>query len=198
MPRDVGARGGGRRMGAADTGTSIVNIDGSTLGELFLPCRACVYWERPGQFREAPPEEAERLKAGWFRATAEQFDPCGKLLYVDDEPAAYCQYAPPECVPGILEYDELAARVDKDGVFISCLFVREGHRGKGLGPRLLKDVIEDLRNRGCKAVETFARDDSDNNCSGPTRLYLAQGFRIIASKASPQGTFSLVRLDLGG
>ena len=203
----------------------VTSIDDHTLDDIFESCRTCVYWERPEEHRKAATEEAEVLKAEWFRATAEAWGPCGKLLYVPEStecgsagaspsqaspslrtehqapctetPAAYCQFAPPKHVPGISGYDELAAQVDPDAVFITCLCVREGYQGRGLGPMLLKEVVEDLSNRGCKAVETFARDDSDNNPSGPTKLYLRHGFKVIVTRAWPEGTFSRVRMELG-
>jgi len=175
----------------------IVDIDNQVLRDLF--CKACVYWECPAQFREVSPEKGERIKSEWFETTAALFNPCGKLLYVDDEPAAYCQYAPPQYVPGILEYGKLADCVDKGGVMITCLYVPEPHQRKGLGRRLLKEVVEELRSRGYKAVETFACDDSANNCSGPTKFYLAQGFMVVQTETFPGGmSFSLVRLELGG
>lgn len=175
----------------------VANIDNRTFGDIPEGCRTCIYWESPDQFRKASPKEAEKIKAEWFNEVAKVFSPCGKILYVDDEPAAYCQFAPPEHVPGIAQYEGLANYLDGAAVFISCLVVRDRYQGKGLGPRLLKEVVEDLRSRGYKAVETFARDDSVSNCSGPTRLYVKQGFTVVASKTWPEGTFPLVRLDLG-
>ena len=175
----------------------ISSVDGDTLGDIFEGCRSCVYWERPERFRQSAAGEGANLKSEWFETTAAQFDPCGKLLYVDDEPAAYCQYAPPQYVPGVSRYDGLARRLDKDGVLITCLCVSEKHQRKGLGRRLLREVIEDMRRRKIKSLETFARDDSANNCSGPTRFYLAQGFSVIATETYPEGgSYSLVRMEI--
>lgn len=80
----------------------VSNINTATLRDLFLPCRACVYWEYPG-----------------------------------------------------------------------------------LGRRLLNEVIDDLRGRRFHSVQTFARDDSSNNCSGPTKFWLAQGFSVVATESFP-------------
>jgi ribosomal protein S18 acetylase RimI-like enzyme len=83
----------------------------------------------------------------------------------------------------------------EDGaIFISCLFISEKNfRGKGLGEKLLEEVITDLRNRKLKAVETFARKGSANNPSGPIGLYLKKGFQV---KEEVDAEFVLVRLDL--
>ena len=176
----------------------IADIDSHVLCDLFPGCSACVYWECPEGFRKIAAEEAIRLKSEWFEAMATQFNPCGKLLYVDEEPAAYCQYAPPQYVPGISGYPKLAHHIDRDGVMITCLCVSEQYQRKGLGRRLLQEVIEDLKDRGVKSLGTFTRDDSADNCSGPTQFYLAQGFTVVVTESFPkQVLLSLVRLDLG-
>jgi len=46
----------------------------------------------------------------------------------------------------------------EDAVVISCLFIpQKKFRKLGVGSQLLQCIIEDLRKRGTKAVETFAR-----------------------------------------
>ena len=177
----------------------VSDIDNAVLRDLFDGCRPCVYWERPERLREASVEEATSLKSEWFERTAARFGPCGKLLYVDDEPAAYCQYAPARRFPGVSRYGGLARRLDKDDVLITCLCVSEKRQRKGLGRKLLEAVVEDLKTRNVKAVVTFARDDSANNCSGPTVFYPAQGFSVVATETYPgDGSYFLVSLGCGG
>ncbi|MEM2057748.1 MAG: GNAT family N-acetyltransferase, partial [Thermoproteota archaeon] len=78
-------------------------------------------------------------------------------------------------------------------VLISCLFIAEKeYRGRGLGKLLLESIIEDLRKRGFKAVETFARRNNSNNPSGPVEFYLKNGFRVL--REDPE--FPLMRLEL--
>lgn len=168
----------------------ITSITDREFANLF--CKSCVYWEEPGQFRSISPEEGEKIKAKWFEAEGNY----GKLLYADDIPAAYCQYALPERLPGIQGYGGLASQVDPDALFISCLTVIEGYRGKGLGKMLLEKVIEEAGKQGYNTVETFARDDSTNNCSGPTQLYLRQGFEVVANEIITGVAFSLVKKKL--
>lgn len=121
------------------------------------------------------------------------FNPCGKALYVNDVPAAYCQYAPPKYIPDISEYDELVKHVDMSGVFISCLFV-PAQRRLGLGRRLLEEVIDEVSDRRFRVIETYGRNDSSDYCSGPTQFYLAHGFTVVATQVFPNGvSLSLVR-----
>ena len=165
--------------------------------DLFGPCNTCSYWESPEGSCETLAEEDAHRKSEWLDATARQFAPCAKLLCAEGNPVAFCQYAPPHFTPGVCKYTELAPRLDPDAVLITCLYVTEGHRGKGFGRALLREVIEDLRRRNCGAIETIGRNDSTNNCSGPTQLYLSEGFSVVATETYEDGaSFSLLRLDL--
>lgn len=76
---------------------------------------------------------------------------------------------------------------------ISCLFIAEKeYRRRGLGKKLLQSVIEDLRRRGVKAVETFARRNNPNNPSGLMEFYLKNGFMVL--RDDPE--FPLMRIEL--
>jgi ribosomal protein S18 acetylase RimI-like enzyme len=137
------------------------------------------------------------MKAAWFLKTLKEFGNCGKILYVDDKPIGYAQYSTPDKLPSTMEYGaEKLGRVEENVAFISCLYISdENFRGKGLGKRLLDEVVADLKKRGVKAVETFARKSSPKNPSGPIELYLRKGFRVKEEiKIDPD--FALVRLNL--
>jgi len=80
-----------------------------------------------------------------------------------------------------------------DAVLIPCFFIaQKKYRERGLGKQLLQSIIEDLRKRGFKAVETFARKNNPNNPSGPVEFYLKNGFRVL--RDDPE--FPLMRLEL--
>jgi ribosomal protein S18 acetylase RimI-like enzyme len=85
-------------------------------------------------------------------------------------------------------------KLEEGAVFLSCLYVvDETLRDKGIGKMLLQTVIEDLRRRGFKAVETFACRSEANNPSGPMEFYVKNGFHI-KDKTNPE--FPLMRLLL--
>ncbi|MCX6346194.1 MAG: GNAT family N-acetyltransferase [Armatimonadetes bacterium] len=177
----------------------IVSVTDSNLPYLPGSCGACAYWESPDRFSGQFTQEETGLKRDWYSSTARLYGACGRLLYADDEPVAYCQYAPWRLIPGISRYPSLARGLDEDAVMITCLYVAEMHQRKGLGRMLLSDLVEELRARKAKCLDTFARDDSANNCSGPTSFYLAQGFGVVSTERFPDGSsFSLVRLCLDG
>ena len=142
------------------------------------------------------PEEGARLKLGWFENMGNIFGVCGKILYLDGEAVAYSQFAPPKYVENIREYERHVLPVGKNSMIITCLYVREGYRGRRFGQRLLDSVVEEVRRRGEKTLETYARDDSANNPSGPTQFYLGRGFKRVGKRRWGESCFSLLRLNL--
>lgn len=181
----------------------IRDIDERTFRELPPECGSCLYWEAPEKFGRdekgnagATKEEATEIKRDWFERTSQMLGSCGKILYVDGKAAGYAQYAPPHLFEKVIEYSQELFPPSADGILISCLYIQGGYQGKGLGTRLLQAVIEDLRERGCKALETYSRDDSADNGSGPTVLYEENGFKVLKAKKWGDGSFSLMRLEL--
>ena len=174
----------------------VVDVDEETVYDLFSPCRECTYWECPEAQQNFSPLELIKLKAEWFKKASKVFGSCGKILYVGGKPVAYCQFGPSPLFENLEEYSKLLFPLDDDAVVITCLYVKEGCRGRGLGSLLLREVLSDLRGRGVKAVETYSCDDSDNNPSGPTRFYLRNGFKVLRKGDLEGLTYSLVRLEL--
>ena len=181
----------------------IRNIDEQTIKDLFSPCNSCLYWEAPEKLgkdgRDEPKvseDEAIAIKQDWFKRASSLFGNCGKILYVDGEAAGYVQYAPSHLLEKVTEYSQELFPPSPDGILLSCLYIQGGYQGKGLGTRLLQVLIEDLRERGYQTLETYSRDDSANSSSGPTVLYLENGFKLLKTKKWGDATFSLVRLDL--
>ena len=179
-------------MGSMSRIVEIADLDEERLLELPSPCRGCVYWEAPDAFEKGP---NEAVKRDWIRKTREQFGNCGKILYLDGQAAGYALYGPSNRFPAIPTYGSIPVGELRDGaVFLACLVILDSNSsGKGLGKRLLQEVISDLRRRGFAAVETLARAEDANNPSGPRRFYEANGFR---TKSVQNPEFPLMRLDL--
>jgi GNAT superfamily N-acetyltransferase len=172
---------------------TITTINDETIVDFFSPCRSCLYWEAPNIDR-IPDDEAFAIKQQWFKRTRESFGNCGKLLYINGRPAAYTQYCLPHLLERVTEYSYVLP-VSLDALLISCLYVYKGYRKNGLGTRLLQAVVDEVKERGYDAVETYARDDSPNNCSGPTAFYCKNGFTIRKKKRWGHAVFSLVRCE---
>ena len=157
-------------------------------------CKYCIYWEHPEECVDPVTEQKEEMlskKLLWLRGTVTAFGNCGKLLYADGKGTGYAQYAPARHLPNAAEYD--SGPPSDDAVLIACLFIAQKPcRGSGLGRRLLHSIIDDLRTRGVRAIETFARKGDPENPSGPAEFYLGNGFRILRDDRE----FPLMRLDL--
>ncbi len=157
-------------------------------------CKYCLYWEFPEECTHPAIErKEERLekKGQWLQQARETFGNCGRIAYVDGKPAAYAQYAPPRLLPCSASYP--AGPPSDDAILISCLFIASPElRGLGVGRLILQSILDDLRQRGIKAAETFARRGSEDNPSGPLEFYLRHGFRVYHD--DPE--FALMRLDL--
>lgn len=157
-------------------------------------CKYCLYWEYPEECADpatAQKEEMLTKKLAWLRRTVREFGNCGKLLYAGGKGAGYAQYAPPGHLPNSADYD--SGPPSDDAVLISCLFIAPAqYRGLGLGNRLLHTIIDELGERGTRAVETFARRGDAENPSGPVEFYLRNGFVIHKDDQE----FPLMRLNL--
>jgi len=181
----------------------IEDITEANLGDIPESCRGCVYWEFPQEFDKVRKEkmeaqkksELEQRKREWFIQTLKEFGICGKIVYCKDKSVAYAQFAPSVRLPNINNYEsQPVGKLEEGVVFLSCLYIAdETLRGKGLGEALLKTILEDLKRREFKVVETFARRGDSNNPSGPLEFYIKNGF-IIKDKTNPE--YPLMRLFL--
>ncbi len=114
-----------------------------------------------------------------------------KIAYINGRPVGFVLYAPARLLPRTKEY--ASGQPNEDAVFIACLYVEgEECRGKGLGSAMLKDLEDELKRRGFRVIETFARRSSANNPSGPLWFYVKHGFRAT----NDEHDFPLVRLEL--
>lgn len=172
----------------------IRDITEESMSDIPEPCRGCLYWEFPGVSKE---DETELIKREWFKETLETFGTCGKILYADGQAVGYAQYGPSQRFPNVQCYRSgPVGSVEEGVVLLTCHFISDkAFRGLGLGRRLLEAVIRELRGRGFKALETFARRGATNNPSGPVEFYLRMGFRV---KDETDPEFPLMRLDLSG
>jgi len=178
----------------------IEDIREANLGDIPEPCRCCVYWEFPQEFDRVKGETEKRLefeekKREWLVQALKEFGTCGKIVYFNGKPVAYAQFAPSARFPSIGIYESKpVGKVEEGVIFLSCLYIADKTmRGRGLGEALLKNIVDDLKRRGFKAVETFARRGDPNNPSGPLEFYIKNGF-IIKDKTNPE--FPLVQLYL--
>jgi len=160
-------------------------------------CMRCAFWELPDFDDHTPEEKAEKTKRKWFADVRSKFGNCGFIAYVEDKPVGFAQYAPAEFFPSISKYGNLIP--SKDAVFLTCLYIPNRElRAKGIGKQMFEKVTSDLRSRGYRAVEAFARtsDTPSDNIpdwyTGPLEFFLKMGFSV----KKKNGQIALVRREL--
>jgi GNAT superfamily N-acetyltransferase len=155
-------------------------------------CRYCIYWESTGDLDEKiEKSKAEKIKRDWFEHVTNEFGNCGLLLYLNNKPIGYAQFALPKFFPRIKEHATILS--SHDDVFLACLYLcRKEMRGKGLGKHLLNQVIQDLRSRNHATLAVFANKGGESSILGPIGFYLKQGFKIVGE----QMKFAFVRRQL--
>ena len=127
-----------------------------TLPDLPESVRSCVQWELDPAARRRLPDRASAIaeKEAWVSRVLLEWGSCGRVVYVDDEPAGFVTYAPPMFLPGSASMP--TAPVSDDAVQIAAAQVFEPYAGAGLGRLLMQEVVKDLLQRGgIRAVEAF-------------------------------------------
>jgi len=172
-----------------------------TLPDLPDPCRRCVAWEldpvAARRAREAGDTAFE--KEAWVSATLLEWGSCGRIAYVDDDPAGFVSYAPPSLVPRSMSFP--TSPVSADAVLLMAVRVLPQHTGGGLARLLIQAAAKDLTRRGVRAVEAFGLAASagaalpgepGHNCLVPADLLLAVGFKTVR----PHHRYPRLRLEL--
>jgi len=154
-------------------------------------CKKCLYWQTTDADKKKPENQTEMTKQKWLLRVQKALGTSGYIAYADAMLVGFVQLALPKHFPRLKEYKN--ATPSEDAVFLACLYIpQKENQNKGYGTQILKSVITKLKQRGFKAIETFARKSSSENPSGPLGFYLRNGFRIRHDGSD----FPLVRLEL--
>ena len=160
-------------------------------------CRYCAFWETVDFSDKTSKKNAEETKWKWFTNVARRFGNCGFIAYLDMKPVGFAEYAPVECFPSVSKYDDLIP--SREAIFLACLYVPNRElRRKGVGTQLFQKVSSDLRDRGYKALEAFARttdapsDTVPDWYTGPLEFFIKMKFEVL----NKRGQIALVRKEL--
>ncbi len=172
----------------------IARLTLDTLADLPEEIRTCLHWERD-PVRRAQIERAgvaAEEKEAWVSSVLLEWGSCGRVVYVDDEPAGFVLYAPPVYFPGSASYP--TAPVGEDAVQLATAQVFEGYGGGGLGRVLMQSMARDLVKRGdVRAVEAFGvRGSPTDGCPLPAEFLQRVGFKTCR----PHPRHPRLRLDL--
>jgi GNAT superfamily N-acetyltransferase len=111
----------------------------------------------PKVARERPLKEGVPRKLALLDRGRGVFGSYAKVLTVDDEPAAYCQFGPLSAYPRALRLRELYPQLPESPLpaVITCIATTAAARRAGHARRLVEDVCRDLAQRGFAAVEAY-------------------------------------------
>ncbi len=169
-------------------GARVVDVDLENFHLVPKACLRTVYWELTGTDPDVDPGFE---KEEWFSSTLLEWGRCGKLLVEDGETIAFAEYAPATLYPRLADYPA-GHFASPDAVYLSYCFVVEGHRGRGLGSELVREVARDLVDRGYRAVEAIGDRAWDGSWVLPATFLAANDFAVV--RDDPR--FPLLRLDL--
>jgi GNAT superfamily N-acetyltransferase len=156
------------------------------MGDLPLGCGSCVFWELDPvrRSRAEANGEARCEKEAWVSRVLLEWGSCGRIAYVDGDPAGYVLYAPPSFLPGADAFP--TAPAGEDSVLLATAMVFPEYAGGGLGRVLMQNVVKDLLKRGgVRALEAFGDTRAPargkhvhyGQCVLPADYLLAVGFR---------------------
>jgi GNAT superfamily N-acetyltransferase len=139
------------------------------LGDLPPGCRSCAFWELDPVHRQRATAAGETCgeKEAWVSRVLLEWGSCGRVAYVDGEPAGYVLYAPASYFPGADAFP--TAPVSEDAVLLATAMVYPEHAGSGLGRVLMQTVVKDLVKRGgIRALEAFGDHQAAGKGDDPT------------------------------
>ena len=168
-----------------------------TLPDLPAPCRKCIVWELDpvAARRAAEAGDTGFEKEAWVSATLLDWGSCGRIAYVDEEPAGFVLYGPPAFVPRSMAFP--TSPVSADAVLLMTARVLPQFTGGGLARMLIQGAAKDLTRRGVRAIEAFgltstsgvaAPGEPGRSCLVPADLLLAVGFKTVRPHHLTGGT----------
>jgi GNAT superfamily N-acetyltransferase len=172
----------------------VVRLTVDTLADLPEGVRSCLHWEldpvRRSDVQRAGAAAEE--KEAWVSRVLLEWGSCGRVLYVDEEPAGFVLYAPPAYFPGSASYP--THPVSEDAVQLATAQVFDGFTGGGLGRLLMQVMVKDLLKRGDqRAVECFGTyGRATDGCPLPVEFLQRVGFKTHRAHAR----YPRMRLDL--
>ena len=119
-----------------------------------------------------------------------------KVLLLDDDPAAYCQFGPLTAYPRAQRTRELYPALPDSPLpaVITCIASTAAARGMGVSRTLVEDVCDDLGRRGFAAVEVYPEIGlrPDATSAATPAFWESVGFTV----AAPDERFPVMRREL--
>jgi GNAT superfamily N-acetyltransferase len=124
------------------------------------------------------------------------FGTYAKVLELDGEAAAYCQFGPLSAYPRAQRVRDLYRQLPAAPLpaVITCIATTAAARGQGLGRQLIAEVVADLARRGFAAVEAYPEPGArpDTTSAATPAFWVECGFEV----AVDDERFPVVRREL--
>ncbi len=173
---------------------NVEGLTGITLDHTPQVCHGCVWWQSRSGRRVDKRKWIEKAETEWGPWGTVYFDSDGKLL-------GSMQYGPAELFPRAAELP--AGPPSSDAVLVTCAYLVD-ESSPWVMQSLFLAAIGDARDKGAKALETFAYRYADgasqyerfqvHKTIFPTDFLSDFGFYILRSA----GRVELARLEFGG
>lgn len=156
-------------------------------------------------FRSFPAEErAERLRSQTSPGQPDAERTNGLVAYRDGEPVGWCAVEPRPAYDALLRVyrtpwegrDE--DKADASIWAVTCVFVRAGHRRRGVAYALARAAVDHAREGGARALEAYPMLKSAGEISwdeihvGAESIFAAAGFREVSR---PGKRRAVMRID---
>jgi hypothetical protein len=176
------------------TGPRVTGLTGVTLQDAPVVCHECIWW----QTREGRSVD----KRKWIEKAETEWGPWGTVYYdADGRVLGSMQYGPAELFPRAAELP--AGPPSDDAVLVTCAYLVE-QSSPWVMQSLFLAAIGDARDRGAKALETFAYRYGEGESQYerfqvhktifPSDFLGDFGFRTVRTS----GFVDLARLEFGG
>jgi GNAT superfamily N-acetyltransferase len=144
----------------------------------------CMYWRLGAAYRG----RGAANKAA-FRKIVMRGPPPGLLAFEGKTAVGWCQLTPRSSLPW-LDRTWRLKRTDGLPVWsISCLYVRLGHRRKGVTAALIAAAVKAARRAGAPALEAYPLDAAltpSASGTGFVTTFARAGFKIVARHVPPR------------
>jgi hypothetical protein len=176
------------------SGPRVTGLTGVTIDDAPLVCHDCIWWQtRSGR-------SADKRK--WIEKAETEWGPWGTMYYdADGRTLGVMQYGPAELFPRAAELP--AGPPSDDAVLVTCAYLVEAS-SPWVMQSLFLAAIGDARDRGAKALETFAYRYREHESQYerfqvhktifPSDFLADFGFQTLRRA----GHVELARLDFGG
>lgn len=141
----------------------------------------CMYWRIGAEYNK---RDRAKNKAA-FRGIVKRGPPLGLLAFDGDTAVGWCQLTPRDALPW-LERSRTLKPVDDVPVWaISCFYIRNSHRGKGVTAALIAAAVKAAKRAKARALEAYPREltSAPSAYTGYASTFAKLGFKEIARHA---------------